>query len=105
LARAISCSRLTAPVSGFSKAKARLDALMPAGTAAWVIHDLRRSFASGCAKLGIGIHVVEKCLNHTSGSFGGIVKVYQKHDFLEEKRAAMTAWGNYIEMLVNGKRA
>lgn len=92
----------TTPVSGFSKAKARLDALMPAGTPTWVFHDLRRSFASGCAKLGIGIHVVEKCLNHTSGSFGGIVKVYQKHDFADEKRVAMMTWANNVEGLVNG---
>ena len=91
----------TTSVSGFSKAKARLDALMLADTPAWVIHDLRRSFASGCAKLGIGIHVVEKCLNHTSGSFGGIVKVYQKHDFADEKRAALEAWGRFVDQLTS----
>jgi integrase len=90
------------PVSGFSKVKTRLDALMPAGTPAWVIHDLRRSFASDCARLGIAVHVVEKALNHSSGTFRGIVSVYQKHDFFEEKRAAVTTWGNYIEILTNG---
>ncbi len=95
----------TMAVSGFSKAKTRLDALTPAGMPAWVFHDLRRSFASGCAKLGIGIHVVEKCLNHSSGTFKGIVSVYQKHDFADEKRAAMTTWANYVETLVNGEPA
>ena len=93
----------TTPVSGFSKAKARLDSLMPAGTPAWVIHDLRRSFASGCARLGIAVHVVEKALNHSSGTFRGIVSVYQKHDFADEKSAAMTTWANYVEGLANGE--
>jgi hypothetical protein len=59
-------------------------------TPAWVFHDLRRTFASGCAKLGTAIHVVEKCLNH---SIRGIVSVYQKHDFANEQRAARAACG------------
>ena len=93
-------------VSGFSRAKNRLDAAMAAEgdpLLPWTLHDLRRSFASGCAALGIGLPVIEKMLNHVSGSFGGIVGVYQRHSFADEKRAAMDAWGRHIDAVV--KRA
>ena len=55
------------------------------------------------AKLGISLPVIEKCLNHVGGSFGGIVGVYQKHEFAEEKRRAFDAWGRHVEELVTGK--
>jgi Transposase IS116/IS110/IS902 family len=58
----------------------------------WVLHDIRRTVASGMARLGINIAVVEKLLNHVSGSFAGIVGVYQRHSFADEKRAAMATW-------------
>jgi integrase len=94
-----------APVKGFDGAKKRLDALLPPDMQQWVLHDLRRTFASGCARLGVDLHVVEKCLNHTSGSFAGIVSVYQRHDFAGEKCACMQAWGRFIEALVSGEQA
>ena len=64
--------------------------------APWRLHDLRRTFATGCARLGVPLHVVEKCLNHTSGSFGGIVGVYQRHDFAAERREAMNVWAEHV---------
>jgi integrase len=69
----------------------------------WQLHDLRRTCASGMARLGINLPVIERVLNHTSGSFAGIVGVYQKHSFADEKRAALEQWGDFIERLV-GKR-
>jgi integrase len=95
-----------APASGYSKNKRRLDALLPADMPAWRLHDLRRTCASGMARLGINLPVIEKCLNHVSGSFGGIVGVYQKHSFADEKRHAFEAWGSYVvAALVEGKPA
>jgi integrase len=63
-------------VSGFERAKARVDRFIEAnngqGTPAhWTLHDARRTFASGCARLGIAIHVIEAVLNHKSGSIRG----------------------------------
>jgi integrase len=92
-----------APASGYSKNKRRLDALLPADMPAWRLHDLRRTCASGLARLGINLPVIEKVLNHSSGSFAGIVGVYQKHSFADEKAAALSAWGNFVEALVEGK--
>jgi integrase len=93
------------PASGYSKNKRRLDALLPAGMPSWRLHDLRRTCASGMARLGVNLPVIEKVLNHASGSFAGIVGVYQRHSFADEKRAALEAWGRYIDALVSGKPA
>jgi integrase len=87
----------TSPYNGF-KAKERINEAI--GIAHWTMHDLRRTTASGMARLGMSLVVIEKVLNHVSGSLAGIVGVYQRHEFAEEKRAALQRWGNYIEQLV-----
>ena len=71
----------------------------------WVLHDLRRAVASGMARLGVKLPVIEKVLNHVSGSFRGIVGVYQRHEYAAEKRDALQRWGNHVEQLVSGKAA
>jgi integrase len=104
------------PVSGWSRAKNNLDKTMleiarqeaeeagddPAAVRIpqWRLHDLRRTAASGMARLGINLPVIEKVLNHTSGSFAGIVGVYQRHSFADEKRAALEAWSRLVVSLV-----
>ena len=85
-------------MGGFSERKARLDRL--AKIPPWTVHDLRRTVASGLAKLGTNLAVIEKVLNHTSGSFAGIVGVYQHHEFSNEKREALQRWADHIEELV-----
>ena len=93
----------TTAVSGYSKAKLRLDAAITddeAAIADWRLHDLRRSFASGCARIGIGLPTIERALNHSSGSFKGVAGVYQRHDFLVERRHAMDAWGKHVAQAV-----
>jgi integrase len=86
------------PLNGFGKNKDRIDEL--SGVSDWVVHDLRRTVASGMARLGISLSVIEKVLNHVSGSFAGIVAVYQRHEFAEEKRAALEKWASHVERLV-----
>jgi integrase len=104
-------TRRDAAVSGFSRAKDRLDAAIlanvPSGAKApehWTFHDLRRSMASGMAPLGTQMHVVEKILNHSSGTFAGVAGVYQRYDFYNEKRIALAAWASHVESVVSGKR-
>lgn len=92
----------TTAVSGFARAKERLDTLTIADMPHWTLHDLRRTFASGCARIGINLPVIEKILNHVSGSFRGIVGVYQRHEFADEKRSALEAWGRFVTELVSG---
>jgi integrase len=95
----------TASSSNFSKMKRRLDVLLAERMTDWRLHDLRRTCATGMAKLGISLPVIEKCLNHVSGSFAGIVAVYQKHSYAEEKRHAFAAWGARIADLVADHRS
>jgi integrase len=95
----------TAPSSGYSKGKRKLDALLPPAMLPWRLHDLRRTVASGMARLGINLPVIEKVLNHSSGSFAGIVSVYQKHSFADEKRAALDVWSRHVARVVCGKPA
>ena len=90
----------TTVFSGYSKCKSRLDGLL--SMPHWTLHDLRRTAASGMARLNINLPIIEKVLNHSSGSFAGIVAVYQKHTFAEEKRKALEAWGAFVSDLVSG---
>jgi len=93
------------PASAFSKAKAAIDALMGPDVPPWVTHDIRRTVASGLQRLGIALPVTEKILGHEGGSFGGIVKVYQRHEYATEKRAALERWAAHVEGLVSGAPA
>lgn len=68
----------------------------------WTFHDLRRTAATGMARLGIPVRVTEAVLNHVSGTAGGIVSVYQRHDYADEKRAALDAWARFVGDLVQG---
>jgi integrase len=88
------------PPSGFGKVKVRLDALLQSDGLSppkpWRLHDIRRSVATGLQRLGVRLEVTEAILNHTSGSRSGIVGVYQRHKWTEEKKAALDAWANHV---------
>lgn len=103
-------------ISGFSKAKARLDETMLAlaikedqasgGTGEgveiqpWRAHDLRRTFATGMQRLGVRFEVTEAVLNHVSGARSGVAGIYQRHDWREEKRAALDRWAKHLKEIV-----
>jgi integrase len=100
------------PVSGFSRAKRRIDEAMLAAKReemgekcdpipGWILHDLRRTAATGMAGLAIAPHVVDKVLNHVSGTIRGVAAVYNRFEYLEERRAALEAWGRYVDNLVS----
>lgn len=103
------------PVSGYSRAKSRLDAQIekaelaaavsesrePEVPAPWRIHDIRRTVATGLQRLGVRFEVTEAVLNHVSGAKAGIAGVYQRHDWKEEKRTALNAWGSHITALLS----
>jgi integrase len=90
--------------TGYSKAKTALDKAM-GPMPAWRLHDLRRTMVSGMARIGVALPVVERCVNHISGSFAGIVGVYQRHDFAKETAAAFGAWALHVEGVATGKPA
>jgi integrase len=83
------------PFRNFTSAKRALDEL--SGVTDWRLHDLRRTCVSGMARLGVPPHVADKILNHQSGTISGVAAVYQRHDFLAERKLALERWGQYIE--------
>jgi integrase len=86
------------PFQTFSKAKRLLDQL--SGVTGWRLHDLRRTCVSGMARLGVAPHVADKILNHHSGTISGVAAVYQRHEFIAERRAALDLWGTHVSELV-----
>jgi integrase len=97
------------PVSGFSKVKARLDRMVAATTEPqvrpWRLHDLRRTVATNMQRLGVRFEVTEAILNHVSITQAGVASVYQRHDWLDEKRAALDAWGGKLLSIVESYEA
>lgn len=104
------------PISGYSRAKSRLDKAMvalaakeaedteedPAEIAPWRVHDLRRTLSTGLQRLGVRFEVNEAILNHKGASKSGVAKVYQKHDWKDEKVKALDAWAAHVLALVSG---
>jgi hypothetical protein len=84
----------TKPFQEFSRAKRQLDQL--SGVMGWRLHDLRRTCVSGMARLGVAPHVADKILNHQAGTISGVAAVYQRHDFLAERGAALDSWGAHV---------
>lgn len=101
------------PLSGYFKGRNRIAERMveiaseeagePVEIPHWTFHDLRRTAATGMARLGIPVRVTEAVLNHVSGTAAGIVSVYQRHDYADEKRSALDAWARLVADLVEGR--
>lgn len=105
-------------ISGYAKAKVRLDNAMlafaradaEAGGAdaesvtieAWRLHDLRRTAASRMAQLGTNPHVIEAVLNHRSSTVSGVAAIYNRYQYLSEKRIAIDAWASYVDTIFGG---
>ena len=85
------------PISGFSKALRHIHA--QSETSDWRFHDLRRTAASGMARAGIAPHVVEKVLNHISGTISGVAAVYNRYGYDAERREALDKWGSFLDGL------
>jgi integrase len=90
----------TTSVSGYSHAKAAIDRAISAEMATWTFHDIRRTVATNLQKLGVRLEVTEAVLNHVSGSRAGIVGVYQRHNYADEKREALDKWADRLAQIV-----
>jgi integrase len=91
------------PFSGWSKAKAALDARASA-LKHWTLHDLRRTAATGMAGIGIQPHVIEAVLNHVSGHKGGIAGIYNRAQYSAEKAQALARWDEHVGAVVHQRR-
>jgi integrase len=80
--------------------KSRLESGLPPITP-WRIHDLRRTAASGMARLGVAPHVIEKVLNHSSGIISGVAAVYNRHHYTTEIGEALQLWANHVRKITS----
>lgn len=104
-------------VSGFSRAKRRLDKIIVQADAErshsdkrkpnqtseskpWVLHDLRRTAVTGMAELGIQPHVVEAVVNHVSGHRSGVAGVNNWASYAIEKKNALNVWADHVMKLL-----
>lgn len=93
-------------ISGFSKAKRDLDAEITKlndgkPIAPWRLHDLRRTGATAMGMLKVPPHITELILNHVSGSNGGLVGIYQRFKYIDERQLALEKWNEYICKIIN----
>jgi hypothetical protein len=67
----------------------------------WVVHDIRRSVATGLGNLEMPPHVIEALLNHKSGLKAGVSGLYNKSGYEPEKRRAVELWANHLMAAVD----
>jgi integrase len=88
----------TTTFNAWPKAKVAFDAAC--GVTAWTLHDIRRTFGTGLARLKVPPHIVERLLNHKLGSIGNqtdgvvsaVAEIYNRHLYLDEMRDAVVKW-------------
>jgi integrase len=97
------------PVSGFSRAKVRIETKVATARKAaghkpmdgWGVHDLRRTAATEMGRLGVAEFTIAKVLNHASRGITG--QVYNRYEYLDEKRAALDLWAGCLAGWVGPK--
>ena len=52
------------------------------------------------AQLGVPPHIVERVLNHASGTFGGVAGIYNRFAYLPEMREALDTWDEKVTSLL-----
>lgn len=80
--------------SNFAKVKAEMDRL--SGVSGWTIHDIRRTVRSKLAELGVPREVARKVMNHEDGK---VDRIYNRHEYLAEKREALELWESELRVL------
>jgi len=68
------------------------------------LHDLRRTAATMMAELGTPPHIIERILNHVTGSTAHSIttlgRIYNRHLYLNEMREALSRWENHVLRLL-----
>ena len=89
-------------ISGFSKISTRI--CKKSGISDFRFHDLRRTVATYIAKDGTPKHVLKKILNHTEGKREDITNVYDRYDYMDEKRTALLNWERTLKAIITGEQ-
>ena len=86
------------PFNGWSKSKHQLGEVSQ--TSNWTLHDLRRTFATRLAEMGVAPHVIERILNHVSGQISGVAAVYNRAKYFKEMEEAVTLWESRLKSII-----
>jgi len=86
------------PFNGWSKSKTQLD--KTSGITGWTLHDLRRTFATNLAQMGTAPHIIERLLNHITGTVSGVAAIYNRASYMAEMKAAIQLWEAKLGALV-----
>jgi integrase len=91
-------SVLDKPLNSFSQGKDELDRLLPDDMPDWTLHDLRRTARTRMAGIGISDTIAERTLGH---KLQGVMKVYNRHAYLDEKSEALQRLSDHIALVLN----
>jgi len=80
-------------------AKAALDDRLGDRVGQFVLHDLRRTFCTRLADLGVLPHVIEAAVNHQSGHKAGPAGIYNRSVYVNEVRAALAIWADHVRSI------
>jgi hypothetical protein len=86
--------------NNFNELRNRIHHLMGGDVPHWQIRDLRRTATTLMAEIGIAHHVADKILNHSSGKISGVAAIYNRHKYLDERKAAMNILGRKIATII-----
>lgn len=87
------------PFNGWAKCKRHFDSRLTFSD--FTLHDLRRTYSSNLARLGVPIHVTERLLNHVSGTVSGVAAVYNRYSYWDEMVDADTRLAEFLEQTFN----
>lgn len=85
------------PFNGWSKSKARFD--INCGVIGWTLHDLRRTFATVHASIGTPPHVIERLLNHVTGTISRVAAISNRWHYMDEMREAVSTYERHLQRL------
>jgi integrase len=88
------------PFNGFAQPKRLLE---KASGVSFSLHDLRRTFSTKLAELRVAPHIIERLLNHLRGELSPIARIYNRHSYAEECRAALELWEAHLTKLLTAK--
>jgi integrase len=84
------------PIAALSRLEGRLSET--SGVKGWSLHDLRRTARSLMSRAGVPADHAERCLGHV---IGGVRGVYDRHEYLQEKKVAFEALAAQVERIIN----
>jgi hypothetical protein len=84
-------------VSGFSRAKTRIDKC--SGVSNWILHDARRTTRTALSRLGFEKHICDRVLGHATPD---VSRHYDHWAYMPQKRAALEAWEMDLTRIIQG---